>query len=430
MGPESSRNERVARLQRAVGPVIVSRGESIESSNPLVAVTSSRLGHDAGLHRHVCQFLTRCLLDCRQRNASLLVTTGSAIENWAIRAAELFAVPVVKLSVDPNDDLAETVILSQSGEPLSRDAVTIAVADRVDAVYVRRGGTVERCLRARVEDRCDASTRVALSLTRHCAASGLIAVGAIGWFHGSATTEHSSEESSSSLDSRLVQTQSDDEWTRTDGQWLIHCTRRRDGAWPGETVRQYRDSILLGDESCASRSPLDALIRIIRSGRLVAGATATSKTHSVVCFSALPLKELLQRRCFRPQLGRWDYEPYGIAIRLSAAKRLRIQPVIYGETKDRALLPAEDKFRFHPIGKTFDWREEREWRSSESVNLAVLDRDDIRVFAENHSTARVRLQGCPWPITLVAASAPSATPPPDRRLPTLQSAENRYNSRK
>ncbi len=112
----------------------------------------------------------------------------------------------------------------------------------------------------------------------------------------------------------------------------------------------------------------------------------------MVCFSALPLKELLQRRCFRPQLGRWDYEPYGIAIRLSVAKRLGIQPVIYGDTKDRALLPAEDQFRFHPIGKTFDWREEREWRSSESVNLAAMNPDDIRVFAEDSPNARVRLQ--------------------------------------
>jgi hypothetical protein len=171
---------------------------------------------------------------------------------------------------------------------------------------------------------------------------------------------------------------------------------------------------LLGDESAARRGPLDALIRIVRSGQLVAGATATSKTHPVVCFSALPLKELLQKRCFRPQLGRWDYEPYGIAIRLSVAKRLGIQPVIYGETKDRALLHAEDQFRFHPIGKTFDWREEREWRSSESVNLAAMNPDDIRVFAEDLSIARLRLQDCRWPITLVAASKPIATPSPSQ----------------
>ncbi len=152
----------------------------------MIAVTSSRLGHDSGLHRHVCQFLTRCLLDCRQRNAALLVASGSAIETWATRAAELFAVPIVKLSVDSDDDHADIVIGSNSGEPLSRDATIIALADRVDAVYVRRGGIVERCLRARVEDRCDASTRVAVSLTRQCAAPGLIAVGAIGWFHGTA----------------------------------------------------------------------------------------------------------------------------------------------------------------------------------------------------------------------------------------------------
>lgn len=423
MGLESRPIERITRLQRAVGPVILSRSEPIESPHPLIAVTSSRLGHDSSLRRHVCQFLSRCLLDCRQRNAVLLVASGSAIEAWATRAAELFAVPVVRLSVDPNDDLADIVIGTARDEPLSRDATLIALADRVDAVYVRRGGTVERCLQARVEDRCDASTRVAVSLTRHCAASGLIAAGAIGWFHSSAKSDRCKLFSTDGDDSRLEETRSD-EWTRTDGQWLIHCTRQCDGAWPGETQRQYRDSILLGDESSASRGPLDALIRIVRSGQLVAGATATSKAHPVVCFSALPLKELLQRRCFRPQLGRWDYEPYGIAIRLSVAKRLGIQAVIYGDTKDRALLPAEDQFRFHPIGKTFDWREEREWRSCESVNLAAMNPDDIRVFAEDLSNARMRLQDCRWPVTLVATK-PIAAPSPKRPTADVTNSEKR-----
>lgn len=418
MGQETRRNQRITRLESAVGPVVLSQNDWLGAPWPLIAVTSSRLGNDSLLHRHVCQFLTRCLLDCRQRKAALLVASGSAIEVWATRAAELFAVPIVKLSVDSNENnIADIVVAAVSGEPVSRDRAVIALADRVDAVYVRRGGTVERCLRARVASRCDASTRVAVSLTRHCAAPGLIAVGAIGWFHSGAKSDRSKLDSPVDDDSRFDETSNEactqtDQWTRTDGQWLIHCTRQRDGAWPGETERQYRDAILLGDESSANRGPLDALVRIIRAGQLVAGATATSKSHPVVCFSALPLKELLQRRCFRPQLGRWDYEPYGIAIRLSVAKRLGIRPVIYGETKDRARLPAEDQFRFHPIGKTFDWREEREWRSSESVNLAAMNIGDIRVFAADLSNVRRRLQHCPWPLTLVAETEPLATPTP------------------
>lgn len=418
MGLGSGPNERITRLQQAVGPVNVSRGDVLESPQPLIAVTCSRLGHDVQLHRHVCQFLTRCLLDCRQRRAVLMIATGSAIESWATRAAELFAVPVVKLSVDPHDQLADIVVCSQRGERLSHDAAIIAVADRVDAVYVRRRGIVESCLRTRVEQRCDASTRVAVSSTPQCAAAGLIAAGAIGWFHSATRSaghlpNHAEAQPSQPdrfdgadghPDHRCPESEA---WIRTDGQWLIHCTRQRDGAWPGETERQYRDSVLLGDDSSARRGALDALIRIVKSGQLVAGAKATMMKYPVVCFSSLPLVELLQRRCFRPQLGRWDYEPYGIAIRLSRAESMGIRPVIYGDPKDRALLAEEDCFRFHPIGKKYDWRQEREWRSSGSVNLAELNQADVRVFAEDLSRVRQALQGCRWPVTLVP------------RLPTL-----------
>lgn len=398
-------NRRIARLCGAVGAVTVSRGGVADSVDSLIAVTSSRLGHDPALHRHVCLFLCRSLLDCRQRHASLLVASGSAIEPWALRAAELFAVPVVRLSVDAKDETADIVVRPVEGERLSRDAVLIAVADRVDAVYVRRGGTIDDCLRRRIDERGDASTRVAVSMMPKCAAAGLIAAGAIGWFHVRDKAGTGNVEGSTLDRTEFEQNVADDAWTRTDGKWLVHCTRGCDGAWPGETERQYRDSILIGDESSIRRAPLDALARIVRSGQLVAAATATMKKHPVVCFSALPLQELLQRRCFRPQLGRWDYEPYGIAIRLALAQRLGIQPVVYGDPKNRSTLSAEEQYRFHPIGNTFDWREEREWRSSASVDLAAIDPNDVRVFADDNQAARSRLQGCQWPLTFVSATA-------------------------
>jgi hypothetical protein len=405
--PASLWNERINRLHRAVGSVDVSHPAT---NCPLIAVTCSRLGHDSNLHRYACQFLCRSLLDCRQRQASLLVTSGTAIEPWAVRAAELFAVPIVRLSVDSNDESADIVVQSQHEKQLSRDAVAIALADRVDAVYVRRGGIIESCLRLRVTNRCDASTRVAVSMTGKCAAAGLIAAGAIGWFRATTKAKGIAVQHSTDLDPPLDdRVATHDAWTRTDGQWLIHCTRSRHGAWPGETERQYRDSILLGDESSQRREPLDALEKIVRSGRIVAAATATMKKHAVVCFSALPLQELLERRCFRPQLGRWDYEPYGIAVRLSVARQLGIQPVIYGQPKDRSAVSVADRFRFHPIGKTFDWREEREWRSSQSVDLSAMDPADVRIFAADQPEAKFLLRDCRWPVTFLPA-APSSGP--------------------
>jgi len=296
----------------------------------------------------------------------------------------------------------------------------IALADRVDAVYVRRGGTVESCLRTRVDDRFDASTRVAVTMTRKCAAPGLIAAGAIGWFHSSIRDGGTSAGTAVDTDSpsKPHRPALDDAWTRTDGQWLIHCTRGRCGAWPGETERQYRDSMLLGESSSIHRGPLDALARIVRLGRIVAAATATTRKHPVVCFSSLPLDELLQRRCFRPQLARWDYEPYGVAIRLSLARKLGIQPVIYGHPNDRSMISPSDHFRFHPVGKTFDWRQELEWRSSESVDLCAMDPADVRIFAADQPETRSRLQDCRWPVTFVST-------PPHSRQTGASEAEKR-----
>ena len=286
MGRQAAQNGRMTRLRQALGADIDLRGHSIHSNRPLIAVTSSRLGNDPLLHRHVCQFLVRCLLDCRQREASLLIAAGSAIESWATRAAELLAVPIVVLSVDPDDESADILVTSRNTDAISRDAVVIALADRVDAVYVRRSGTVERCLRARIKTLCDASTRVAVCLSHQCAAPGLIAEGAIGWFHTSAnsdrhTWDNSGKDHCLQEFDRHEHPQENciwnvtDRWTRTDGRWLIHCTRQCDGAWPGETERQYRDSMILGDGSTLKRTALDTLIRILRSGQLVAGATAT-----------------------------------------------------------------------------------------------------------------------------------------------------------
>lgn len=405
----ASWDRRICRLCEAVGEVELTHPLTTE---PLIAVTSSRLGHDWRLHRDVCQFLCRCLLDARTRNASLLVASGSAIEPWAARAAELFAVPLLRMSVyspstDSRDPSVEIVARSPNGSRLSRDAAVIGLADRVDAVYVRPGGTIERWLRRRIELRGDATTRVAMTSIGHCAAPALIAVGAIGWFRltvGSVETnlDAAGDVGEKDAEDETVVADESDAWTRTDGQWLIHCTRGRWGAWPGETDRQYRDSILLGDESSPRRGPLDALERIVRGGRIVAGATTSSHRHPVVCFSAQPLQELLERRCFRPHLGRWDYEPFGVAISIRAARSLKVAPVIYGPPEQRAAVRPADQFRFHPVGSTFDWRWEREWRSPQSVDLSALQWSDVRVFAEDQPAARRELRNCPWQVTFVS----------------------------
>ncbi len=374
--------------------------ESLDSVTTVAAV-SSRLGRNPILHRHVCRFLCRSTFDCRSRGGSLIVAAGSAIEPWALRSAELFGVPVIRIAVGKRHVGADFFVPPTDAFDLIGDQVVIDLADRVDGVYVRRRGAIERHLRQRIASRRDATTRVAITEQSNCAAARLISAGAIGWYYAAQQAQTGPDQADDAIRPATGPPWTDNAWTRTDGQWLVHCTRAPAGRWPDETIRQYRDSILIGDSHAADREPLDALTRIIRHGRLIAAATASSRDHLVVCFSELPLVELLDRRCFRPHLGRWDYEPYGIAIRRTIAKSIGIKPVIYGQPELRTVLPARDRYRFHPIGKTYDWRGEREWRCDKTIDLNSLDPADVRVFAADSAPARERLADCRWRVSLI-----------------------------
>jgi hypothetical protein len=359
-----------------------------------VAAVSSRLGHDSVLHRHVCRFLSRSMLDCRFRKATLIVASGTAIEPWAIRAAELFDVKTIRIAIGKDHSDADYFVPLDSQSSQSRDSVVIELANRVDAVYVRAGGTIAKSLARRIEQRRDVNTRIAITPDARCASTDLIAAGAIGWFC-SAPQDDPAE------DAPTLAGNIDDPWSRTDGQWLVHCTRGPRANWPDETMRQYRDSILIGDQDSTNRQPIDALCRIISSGRLIAASTASSKQYPVVCFSEVSLAELLDRRCFRPQLGRWDYEPYGVAIRRSASESLGIEPVIYGEPEMRGTLSKQNRYRFHPIGKTYDWRTEKEWRSNQTIDLTAIDEGNVRVFAADSAQSRNRLADCRWAVSFI-----------------------------
>ena len=216
---ETSPEERVSRrlswLKSCCGEMRVGPRGRIDDAGPWVAVVCSRLGHDPERHRGICRRLSRSVLDCRARGGTLLYAEGSAIAGWAERAAELFGVDRLAVRVGRDSDRdseagtksgtksepgtkSEAGAKSEAGstrratfwvEPegggsVSRDRVLIALADRVDALYVRRGGEIERWLFERLQCRDDATTRVAISGDRDCGGGSLVADGAIGWYMG------------------------------------------------------------------------------------------------------------------------------------------------------------------------------------------------------------------------------------------------------
>ena len=118
--------------------------------------------------------------------------------------------------------------------------------------------------------------------------------------------------------------------------------------------------------------------------RLIAGAVTSHREFKVVCFTEVPLPEILRRRTYRSHLHRWDYEPFGIAVRKSAAMRIGIQPVIYSDNKESHSLLPQDRYRYQAKGEKNDWTKEREWRAHGDVDLDRLSPEDVIIFVANN----------------------------------------------
>ncbi len=415
--------DRIKRLSEAVPGVSIHDPQGLLGSPcPWVGIASSRLGHDPNTHRHVGQFLIRSLLDCRSRHGILVIAAGSAIEPWAVRAATLFKVPLLRIIVGqetPSQSTDKTttpldrwkIWVTRPGASLSRDEVLVAMADWLDVVHVRKRGRISAAVQERLRRSSDASIRVAISPATACDAVRLMDLGAVGWVDSAdqpssgPSNQPSNQPSDQLSPSRRPQGTLEVDpfsvWAKQSGRWLVHCTRASQEGWPDETQQQYRDAILLGDASSVQRGPLQALCRILGSRCLLASSIATAKAHRVVCFTEVSLQEILSRRCFRPHLGRWDYEPFGVGISMDAGKRIGIRRVIYGQPDERSKLAAEDRFRFHPVGKTYDWTAEKEWRSPVMIDLSQFHADELQVFALHSAQAEQKLKSCGIPITWV-----------------------------
>lgn len=384
--------------------VLLSTGAIALGDRPWLAMTSSHLGKSTQLHAEVCRYISRSMIDARQTGSVLLIATGSAIEPWAKRAADLLSVPTIQVHVGEstdqnpeNDPGARIDILSPKSH--SRDAVVIALADRVDCVFIRPKGNIESSLRMRLDQQLDSSVRIAVHLSSveqrsQRIARALMGRGAVGWYCRPFASEDGVKSKGVSIAAN--------NWATSNDEWLVHCTRGCSGPWPGQTERQHQDELLLGVATVATaekRTPLNSLCRILKKRRLIGSALASDRDWPVVCFSEHPLAGLLAQRRYRSHLHRWDYEPYGIAIRKSAAIEAGFQSVVYGDREAREKLSTSDRYRFQSSGKTFDWTQEREWRCAGDVDLEQFNPRDIQLFVRDESDANQI--DCPFAVSVV-----------------------------
>jgi hypothetical protein len=188
----------------------------------------------------------------------------------------------------------------------------------------------------------------------------------------------------------------------TPTQWLCHWTRAAAGHWPGETREEYLDKLILASDP-VDRSALATLLRIITDQRIRASSHAIRGSFGVTAFTAVPLTEFRRRRVFRNHRHRFDFEPWGIAIRSDALSLFGARPVRYGSDEFWRELSENDRPFFQKAthdGIT-DTVEEREWRLIGDVDLSLLPRQSVCVFVESEADAQLLSSVCEWPICIV-----------------------------
>lgn len=388
------------------------------SNEQVISIACSHLGSNCRRMAQVAHLLQNLLRYDRFKDTKLLVGEGTAIAPWAIRAADLWQLPIELICSAPRlgrnrstkntDNLSTLLPTSLRAHPkqAQRTSVTLPSGSNIDQFvinrvpclylpYVRRKGRIEGIVAKRLER--DDSFEVYVASPK--SAAHLVSLGAQPWpTHRIPDPLEADLNLRSTVTSPKQKRKKELNWLIPEsllkGDWLFHCTRGNQERWPDETEAHFYDSILIDPPSACRREAIDVLHRIVTQQRMIAQASASKHAYPVVCFSANQLNQLLRRRCYRPHLHRWDYEPYGIAITKKAAVQRGIRPVIYCPAGAGDTFPKRDQYRLHPSGKTYNWQEEQEWRSPRCVSLDTFPIDEICIFAEDSAVSRQRLSRC------------------------------------
>ncbi len=185
------------------------------------------------------------------------------------------------------------------------------------------------------------------------------------------------------------------------GDWLIHWTRSTVGPWPDQDEQEFDDELILGCRS-SDRSALATLLRIVNEGKLWASAEAIRGGHRVVSFTDVPLHEFRERRAYRRHRRRYDFEPWGIAIRRDVLTFAGARPVIYGDEETWRKIIEQDQPFFQNIGTGDGWtQDEREWRITDHVQLKELPSSAVMVFVDSDSARQIVQKETDWHVLAV-----------------------------
>jgi hypothetical protein len=474
--PDSAEAKRPTPRRQSVadqwGLRFLSQATSIDAdSRPWHTVVCSRLGRNPLAHHLEIATLYRWVRQTFEADACPLAIQATAAHPWVTRACRLLGrSPIeLRLSTDlaketsrqsggnASDRHSNVLTVQFAGSGHCRDSLAIALADRVDAGFVRRGGTIHRLLLRRLAEDPDSAVRVLVPVEswgqplrpdRARVIQELIDAGAVGyccrWDDATPkATDHDTRNDSHApvpeIGSAIAGVQRAGQRAGIErlpavqsagipadvpgipadrivleallakpNRWLVHCTRGRQGPWPGQSDDQFRDGLLLASPVATDWSAFATLQRIVGQRRLIGEGRTVRGGRPVVCFSDLPILDAVGRRVFRSHLGRWDAEPYGIAIDRSVAERLGACPVVYvdqdfANKSDEKFKPRpgdEQGWRIQPRGTTIDWTAECEWRWPGGVDLRSIRPFEAVLFVATDVEV-ARIADSPWPVVSI-----------------------------
>ncbi|MFN5769464.1 MAG: hypothetical protein ACK5ZC_17495 [Pirellulaceae bacterium] len=375
-------------LRTRFGVVAVEHLGEIDWNQPTAAIFSSyRSRTDPFAYGWMIR-LRQAIESIGRRRATLLVPTSSPVLQYQCELAQRCGVAVClvevhcrrpRRAIQPSSESSERKLLVTIGDRFdfpSIDSLMAILVDSMEVIHCMPKGQTERALQLRTKTLPELRDTIH-RWDRQAAPASQFATG----LHRSIRTSGSFEARHATAPIFPLP----EKPHRAPGasDWLVHCTRANPGQWPQQNLGEHIDEILCQDR-WEIPSPLETLIRILQDRRLLATGYLKRSGSRSISFSAKPLRDLLDSRCYQRHLQRWDWEPYGIALTKRHLLQLGARPVRYGIDAD-----AEVQAR---------WQMEEEWRLDRDLSLTDLPWGSGFVFVPDLNTATQIATTSPLPV--------------------------------
>ena len=384
-----------------------------------VHLASSRLGNRLDQKRFIFDALRTFAVQNMLEDNFLIIHEGTSLHEYTCRLSELFRLRTLTFrpfpaAIDSDwfrerlnsnaQNIAYYMALDRRvPEP---DELLICGATEVRILSVRPKGKVAEFTFRRLNSTDPAKVLTYLLVDANLTASSLIrslhSSGTIDWWLYKPEPADSLPPPIGGKIHSLIQFGRQVDVTR----FQIHWTRQRNGPWPGQSRTRFVDDLILGLKS-NDHSRIASLCRIVSTGKLLADNRLSRDSSPVVSFADVAVNEVIDRRVYRSHLGRWDFEPCGIAIAKSVLQSMGARPVIYGDAETWTHLSETDRPFFQIArstsarGNTIDWTQENEYRVCGNVSLDKIAVDNAFLFVETLDEATKVAPLSRWPVVVL-----------------------------